>query len=186
MTFSHSCVMLIMTSPSSLWLSSCSLASTCFASCNHGKTFALHRHESGGTSSLYAAVFSVEIGHHPRQSGHSDRNDIPLRHHQPAYSGGSVGHERSRPISVVILAQHHWYYSGSAAQILLALLARFTRFLAYAASSLTSLLKVKCALQLPQALLGSRRPLFDFLLLSGTNSLIGALKSSCVMSSIDP
>ena len=52
--------------------------------------------------------------------------------------------------------------------------------------SLTSLLELKFALQLPQALLGSRRLLFDLLLLFVANSLIGALKSSCVMSSIDP
>ena len=52
--------------------------------------------------------------------------------------------------------------------------------------SLTSLLELKCALQLPQALLGSRRLLFDLLLLFVTNSLTGALKSSCVISSIDP
>ena len=47
--------------------------------------------------------------------------------------------------------------------------------------SLTSLLELKCALQLPQALLGSRRLLFDLLLLFETNSLTGALKSLCVV-----
>ena len=51
--------------------------------------------------------------------------------------------------------------------------------------SLTSLLELKCALQLLQALLGSRRLLFDLLLLFVANSLTEALKSSCVMSSID-
>ena len=52
--------------------------------------------------------------------------------------------------------------------------------------SFTSLLELKCVLQLSQTLLGSRRLLFVFLLLFTTHSLSGALKSSCVLSSIDP
>ena len=45
---------------------------------DHKKAYALHSHESGGTASLYAAVFSVEIGHHPRQAGRSGSSDVPL------------------------------------------------------------------------------------------------------------
>ena len=52
--------------------------------------------------------------------------------------------------------------------------------------SFTSLLELKCVLQLSQTLLGSRRLLFVFLLLFMTHSLSGVLKSSCVLSSIDP
>ena len=51
--------------------------------------------------------------------------------------------------------------------------------------SLTSLLELKSSLQLPQALLGSNRLLFDHPLFFETNSLTWALKSSRVMSSID-
>ena len=78
-------------------LTSSSLPSICFASYNHGKEYAQHGHECAGTASLYAAVFSIEIGHHLRQAGRSASSDVQLWHHQPAYTLGGVGHKRRYP-----------------------------------------------------------------------------------------
>ena len=159
-----------------LRLTSSSLPSICFASYNHGKEYAQHGHECGGTASLYAAVSSAEIGHHLGQAGRSGSSDVLLWHQQPAYSFSLLAASEAAWIPLLL-----WLGVTDITSV-----NRVSSFLASVVLSRTSLLELKCAFQLPQALLGSRKLFVDLLLLFLANSPTEALKSSCVISSIDP